>query len=235
VTGRRRRINRQIWVVKLGGSLASGPLLAQWLDVLAAGGGRLVVVPGGGPFADEVRNMQQRWSFDDATAHRLALLAMEQYGLMLAGLRASLCPADSRQCILKLLGEGATPVWLPSRMALGRTDIPESWDVTSDSLAAWLAGQLAADCLVLVKSVAVEEGRTAGDLVRLGVVDPALPGFLAQSHGECRCIEAGNYREMAAALANGAPPGTRIAGPAVAVGKAGGSIAGDRGRANIDR
>jgi 5-(aminomethyl)-3-furanmethanol phosphate kinase len=235
VTGRRRRSERQIWVVKLGGSLAGGALLADWLDVLAAGGGRVVVVPGGGPFADAVREAQQRSKFDDAVAHRMALLAMEQYGLMLAGLRPGLHPADSNARILKLLDEGATPVWMPSRMVLGDADIPESWDVTSDSLAAWLAGELAADCLILVKSVAVEEGRTVGDLVRLGIVDPALPEFLARSRSACHCIEAGRYRDMAAALASGLSPGTRIVGPAADSGKGGGSIAGERRRANIVR
>jgi aspartokinase-like uncharacterized kinase len=235
VTGRRRRSDRQVWVVKLGGSLAAGSLLAEWLEVLAAGGGRVVVVPGGGPFADAVRDAQQRWKFDDAAAHRMALLAMEQYALMLAGLHSGLRPAGSRERILKLLDDGATPVWMPSRMVLGRADIPESWDVTSDSLAAWLAGQLAASCLILVKSAAVEEGSTVGDLVRRGVVDPALPEFLARNHSECRCIEAGRYRDMAGALASGVPPGTGIDGPAVGSGKAGGSIAGERRRANIIR
>jgi aspartokinase-like uncharacterized kinase len=235
VTGRRRHSERQIWVVKLGGSLAAGSLLAEWLDVLAAGGGRVVVVPGGGPFADAVREAQQRWNFDDVAAHRMALLAMEQYGLMLAGLRPGLHPADSNARILKLLDDGVTPVWMPSGMVLGHTNIPESWDVTSDSLAAWLAGELAADCLVLVKSVAVEEGRKVDDLAHLGIVDPALPEFLARSRSECRCIDAGCYRDMAAALASGTPPGARIVGPAVESGKAGGSIAGERRRANIIR
>jgi aspartokinase-like uncharacterized kinase len=230
VSGRRRRSHRQVWIVKLGGSLAAGPLLAEWLDVLAAAGGRLVVVPGGGPFADAVREAQQRWPFDDVAAHRMALLAMEQYALMLAGLRPGLRPADSRESILKLLDDGVTPLWMPSRMVVGRADIPESWDVTSDSLAAWLAGALDADCLILVKSVAVEEGSTIEDLVRRGIVDAALPGFLARSRCACRAIEAVRYRDMAAALASGVLPGTRIDGVGS---KAGGSIAGERRRANI--
>jgi hypothetical protein len=40
---------------------------------------------------------------------------------------------------------------------------------------------------------------------------------------------------MAAALASGQPPGTRIDAPAVGSGEAGGSIAGERRRANIIR
>jgi aspartokinase-like uncharacterized kinase len=196
-------------VVKLGGSLAGSALLTVWLDAIATGGGRLVLVPGGGPFADQVRESQRRWSFDDATAHHLALLAMEQYGLMLAGLQPRLHPAASRAEIRRVLAAGDVPVWLPTRMALGRPEIPESWDVTSDSLAAWLAAQLGAEGLLLVKSVAVAVGSTVEDLAHRGVVDPLLAGFL-RNVPACRCVEADRHAEFRAALAAGTLAGTPV-------------------------
>ncbi|MFZ5790382.1 MAG: hypothetical protein ACOY3L_06745 [Pseudomonadota bacterium] len=199
-----------LWIVKLGGSLARSPALPAWLDAIATGGGMLVLVPGGGSFADEVRAMQRRWGFDDATAHRLALLAMEQYGLMLASLQPQLQPATSRSEIARVLGSDGVPVWLPTRMALGRPDIPESWDVTSDSLAAWLAAQLQADGLVLVKSVPVAEGSTIDDLVRLGTVDPLLPAFLGRGVPDCRCIDVGQHAAMKEALGKHRIAGTRV-------------------------
>ena len=113
-------IGRKGCVVKLGGSLAFAPALTEWLAALAASGGRVVLVPGGGPFADQVRDAQRRRRFDDATAHRMALLAMEQYGLMLCGLHPALHPAKSRAEIRRLRREGLVPVWLPSAMALRR-------------------------------------------------------------------------------------------------------------------
>lgn len=198
-----------LWVVKLGGSLAGSPLLTAWLDAIACGGGKLVLVPGGGPFADQVRQSQRRWSFDDATAHHLALLAMEQYGLMLAGLQPRLRPAASRAAIRRVLAGGEVPIWLPTRMALGRPEIPESWDMTSDSLAAWLAAQLRADGLLLVKSVAIASGSAVEDLARLGVVDPLLAGFLRRGP-ECRCIDAGRHGEFRATLAAGTMAGTPV-------------------------
>ena len=63
-----------MWVVKLGGSLAYSPELPHWLSALAHTDA--VIVPGGGPFADTVRDAQQIWRFDDATAHAMALLAI---------------------------------------------------------------------------------------------------------------------------------------------------------------
>jgi aspartokinase-like uncharacterized kinase len=194
---------RGLWVIKFGGSLARSPALRGWLDAIAAGGGRLVVVPGGGSFADEVRAMQRHVAFDDATAHRLALLAMEQYGLMLCGLQPGLRPAINRAQIARILRDGGVPVWLPTRMAVGQPDIPENWDVTSDSLAAWLAAKIQADALILVKSVPVAASTTIEDLVRLGIVDPLLPDFLARGRVACRCVDAGQHPALKTALDRG--------------------------------
>lgn len=210
MTARHRPSHRPLWVLKLGGSLACSPLLKHWVEALDASAGRLVVVPGGGPFADEVRAMQRLWAFDDSTAHRLALVAMEQYGVMLSALGRNLRPVASRTAIACALRDGVVPVWLPTQMALGCRDIAESWEVTSDSLAAWLAGRLAATCLVLVKSVAVAPHSTAHDLARQGIVDPALPGFLARAGAECRCVLATDYGEFRSALASGQPPGVFV-------------------------
>ena len=83
----RRRITKpplSVTIVKLGGSLARTPHCAAWLDTLAAWGGPLILVPGGGPFADCVRVAQAAIGFDDAAAHRMALLAMEQFAIVLA-------------------------------------------------------------------------------------------------------------------------------------------------------
>jgi aspartokinase-like uncharacterized kinase len=121
-----------------------------------------------------------------------------------------------------MLRDGLVPVWLPTRMVLGRSDIAESWDVTSDSLAAWLAGRLAADCLVLVKSVAVKAGSTVSALARQGIVDPALPAFLASARSECRCIAATGHGDLKRALAVGEPPGTVVFDPTI---RPGGSVA----------
>src|SRR5579885_2236793 len=71
-------------VVKIGGSLAKDRQWAAWLDVLAGRGGPLIVVPGGGAFADCVRAQQRVMGFSDKAAHRMALSAMGQFGMALA-------------------------------------------------------------------------------------------------------------------------------------------------------
>src|SRR4051812_7801139 len=71
-------------VLKLGGSLASSGGLTACLAALGRLRGEIVVVPGGGVFADAVRAAQPRFGFSDRAAHRMAILAMEQYAVMLA-------------------------------------------------------------------------------------------------------------------------------------------------------
>ena len=168
-----------VWVVKLGGSLANSAELPHWLEIIAtAGAGKVVLVPGGGPWADEVREAQKREGFDDRVAHRKALRAMEQYGRVLCTARSELVEAENAYAIHSVLKDGKVPVWMPCEMVIADPSIPENWDVTSDSLAAWLAGQLDALTLLLVKSVKID-GPQPGieDLVRRGWVDPAFAKF----------------------------------------------------------
>src|SRR5882724_3145846 len=120
-------------VVKLGGSHAFSEHLAGWVAAIAACAGDVVVVPGGGPFADAVRDAQPRIGFDDDAAHHMALLAMEQYGCALASLNRALVPADSLAAIQQALAAEKVPVWMPARMALAAKDIPAAWEITSDS------------------------------------------------------------------------------------------------------
>ena len=65
-------------IVKLGGSHSSGPHIRDWLAAIVAEAGGIVIVPGGGPFADAVRSAQPRMGFDDRAGDAMALLAMEQ-------------------------------------------------------------------------------------------------------------------------------------------------------------
>lgn len=168
-----------MWVVKLGGSLAEAEALPRWLELLA-NRSNVVLVPGGGPFADQVRVAQARWGFDDGTAHHLALLAMEQYGRMLCALRPGLEPAATPQEMRSIAGSGLTPVWMPAEMVLADPEVPPSWDMTSDSLAAWLCGRVDANALLLIKSASLDPDCSLDALARDGIVDPMLPGLAAQ-------------------------------------------------------
>ncbi len=168
-------------IVKLGGSHANGPHLKDWLAAIAAEAGSIVVVPGGGPFADAVRSAQASMGFDDAAAHDMALMAMAQFGRALQSLNPALRLTSSYSTIWRALEDGKVPVWSPEPMVRAEA-LPESWELTSDSLAAWLAGALGADRLVLVKHGRFEAAAfDVHDLVAQGVVDPLFPRYLMQS------------------------------------------------------
>jgi dihydroneopterin aldolase len=188
-------------VVKLGGSIAKGGGLPAWLTALESGRGRVVIVPGGGAFADAVREAQRRHGFGDLAAHRMALLAMEQYAIMLADSARWLVPCSSAEHIAAALHDGNAGIWLPSAMALADPRIPQSWSVTGDSLAAWLARRLAASALVLVKSVAAPRPLDAAALAAQGLVDEAFPGFLAGSDIELDWAGPGEEPRLARRLA----------------------------------
>ncbi len=143
-----------MWVIKLGGSLLGQPELKAWLDKLVKyGDGKVVIVPGGGVFADAVRDAQVKTGIDDATAHQMAVVAMDQYATLMTGLNSDLVMASSELEIAERGWQHRAVVWKPSEMVLADNDLPMSWDLTSDSLAAWLATKLNAQHLLVVKSM----------------------------------------------------------------------------------
>lgn len=142
-----------MWIIKIGGSLLGSPELSRWLEVLVKfSKGHVIIVPGGGLFADAVREAQKLTNASDAVAHQLALLAMDQFGLLLAGMNDGLVTASSELEIAERGWQHRAMVWLPSQMILADQSIPQNWQVTSDSLSAWLANKLGAEQLILVKS-----------------------------------------------------------------------------------
>ena len=197
-------------VIKLGGSFAFSADLGNWIAAIAGCGGSAVIVPGGGPFADAVRAAQVQMGFDDRTAHRMALLAMEQYGCAIKSLHEALSLAGSLDSIRRGLAGHQVPVWLPTQMALSATDIPPSWDVTSDSLAAWLAGKIGAARLLLVKQVEPAQGTArVADLAERDIIDAAFANFHAASGVPAFILGPKDHRAIGRSLC-GEPVGIRI-------------------------
>lgn len=198
-------------VVKLGGSLAFSHDLQQWIVACTTCAGRVVIVPGGGPFADTVRSAQAQMQFDDLAAHQMAVLAMEQYGRALVSRNALLALADTADAIRHCLARQHVPVWSPARMVFGASDIAPSWDVTSDSLAAWLSGSIGAARLLVVKSVALAPRRERCEsLVATGILDKAFPRYLRSGAVRCSILGPKDHAVAMAAIRGGTPVGLSI-------------------------
>jgi aspartokinase-like uncharacterized kinase len=213
-------------VVKVGGGLGRGAgegALRALCRMLGELGERhaLLVVPGGGPFADAVREADRRFGLRATTSHRMAILGMEQFGWLLC----DLIPGAERCADLAQAGglaDGRTTVLLPARLPLDA--LPASWLLTSDSIAAWVAGQVGADRLVLVKEVdglfAEWPARgqplarlTVAELAALrpGGVDAYLPTALERASFETWVIGGRDPERVAELVERGTTVGTWIA------------------------
>lgn len=184
-------------VVKVGGSLVSDP--ARLRSVLAdcVEQGPVVVVPGGGAFAEAVRAMQAALGFDDALAHRLALDAMGRMAEVFSALEPRLPVAASPEAVRDALDRGGSVIWDPVALRAGHPDIPECWDVTSDSLALWLATRLGAGRCVFVKSANDLPVADPAGLAGAGLVDRAFPLFAAAYAGTILVRGASSERQAA--------------------------------------
>jgi len=140
-----------IEVIKFGGSLChpnSIHAAIRWLEQQAQSHS-LVVVCGGGAYADTVRAEQRHLGFDDVVAHRQALLAMEQTAVLLQSVWLD---TTGRELPISESGV-AMSLWSPRGLLFDQQRVSASWDITSDSLSAWLANQIGAHQLSLMKSL----------------------------------------------------------------------------------
>jgi uncharacterized protein (UPF0264 family)/aspartokinase-like uncharacterized kinase len=141
-------------VVKLGGGLLEQP--DQFGRVLgeidaAAATSRLLIVPGGGPFADTVRAVDRQFQISNDAAHWMAILGMDQYAHLIASKLSRAQLARSLDEVTSTVADGRIAVLAPSRWLYDADPLPHGWEVTSDSIAAWIAGQLEVRRFVLIK------------------------------------------------------------------------------------
>ena len=174
-------------VVKLGGSLIhrAQELVREINDYSITEGKQILIVPGGSVFADTVRKVDA----SQEAAHWMAVLAMEQYGYYLAdGTDVRLVHG------LDNTGEGAR-ILLPYTFLKQNDELPHSWDVTSDTIAAWVALKLNAR---LIKATDVDgiyiDGELYNELSAVSLigkdtcVDAQLPGFLVENKMDCEIV-----------------------------------------------
>jgi 5-(aminomethyl)-3-furanmethanol phosphate kinase len=209
-------------IVKVGGSLALHPeklrSLCERLSVVSKKH-NLMVLPGGGEFADTVRNLDNRFHLSSGVSHRMAILGMDQYGLMLSDLLPHCSIINKLENAQRILDLGKLPVFLPSHLLLSEVPLENSWDVTSDSIAVYIAGQLHAGKVILVTDVngiytcdpkkfadaELISKLTSAELLNMNQwtsVDKFLPKLLLQLPIECFVVN-GLYPDRVASVLNG--------------------------------
>ncbi|MCW4025211.1 MAG: delta 1-pyrroline-5-carboxylate synthetase [Candidatus Bathyarchaeota archaeon] len=211
-----------ITVVKVGGSLAEKP---ESLHVLCKKLGELslkqslVVVGGGGEFADVARTQDKRFNLSAFTSHRMAILGMDAYGLLLADLTPNSCIVDSFEDAEQVLSEGKLAVFLPSCFMFSADPLENSWDATSDAITACIAEKLEAKKILLltdvdgIYNVDPKKNRDAKLIQKItpkellaqnqrSSVDKILPKLLSQSKIPCFVLN-GLYSERIEAILKG--------------------------------
>jgi aspartokinase-like uncharacterized kinase len=143
-------------VIKVGGSLAEDPerlkALCRKLSELAKKYA-VIVVPGGGRFADVVRDFEQRFALSSGVSHRMAILGMDQFGLLLSDIMPNSHLFYRLENAKEFLEAKTVPIFLPSHLMFQEDPLENSWDVTSDSIAAYIAGRVHARKVILVTDV----------------------------------------------------------------------------------
>ncbi len=171
-------------VVKVGGSLYDlpdlAPRLRRWLAAECAGG--VLLVPGGGPAANVMREFDRRHHLGEEASHWLALRALSLNAHFLAALLSPASVLDDVEACQRAWQENNIPIL--DVFSFARTDearpgrLPHSWTVTSDALAARVAVVAQASELVLLKSTTIPPGVDWHEAGRLGWVDAVFAEVL---------------------------------------------------------
>jgi aspartokinase-like uncharacterized kinase len=177
-------------VIKLGGSLLDWPelptRLRRWLAAQPTATN--VIIVGGGPIVEGLRTIDRAQRLSASASHWLAIDAMSLTARVLGELLPEARLTDSPTAVdTATLGT----LWILDVVPLLRAEqgsasaLPESWDVTSDSIAAHVAHQLKASELVLLKSAEVPQFQTVEELARAAHVDACFPRVAADLVVRC--------------------------------------------------
>jgi aspartokinase-like uncharacterized kinase len=143
-------------VIKIGGSLAENPKALRILCSRLSEYSQkydLAIVPGGGKFADVVRDYEHDFALSPTKSHHMAILGMDQFALLLTDIMPRSRLIREFQNLKASSESGEARVLLPSALLFEENPLENSWDVTSDSIAAYFAGRLRADNLILITDV----------------------------------------------------------------------------------
>ncbi len=207
-------------VLKVGGSLSRGMGLRALCREIADLSQRhsLLIVPGGGDFAEQVREADRRFKLQDTVAHCMALLAMDQYGYLLSQMIPGSSLTADLDAALDSAITGRAVVLLPSALISKEDPLPHSWQITSDSIAAWIAQRVSCHRLVLLKDVdgllnrnELVEALTPEQLAaHTGGVDEYLSNILYRYPLETWIINGLHPERLSEVLKTGHAVGTRI-------------------------
>lgn len=197
-------------VVKIGGSLIreAPRIVDKLVEEFGSGNSKaaknvnscselpfsILIIPGGGMFANAVREADKEFYLSDDAAHWMAILGMEQYAFYLWDKSR----AEATE-VIKDLSPGVS-ILFPYKLLKAEDPLLHTWEVTSDTIAAWVAKQTGARFVKvtdvdgifeeekLIREVFVDDHKEN----RSSCIDPALPPFLRKNSMNCLIVN-GKY------------------------------------------
>lgn len=201
-------------VIKLGGSLIDyAPSIIKNLQKI--NDHTILIVPGGGIFADTIRSIAIKYNISDNAAHSMAILSMEQYGLYLID-KTNVNRIESFENIK----EGVS-IFFPYNLLKNSNEIIPSWDTTSDTISAWIAYKVGAKFIkiTIVDGVFNKKGTlikkiNANELLKMGTTcaDVSLPKFLIEKNMDCLIVNGKHSNRVIDAIYGDAVIGTYVDG-----------------------
>lgn len=171
-------------VVKVGGSLLGWPefpaRLRQHLD--RSRHERLVLIVGGGRAADLIRELDVLHDLGESRSHALALRALDLTAHLVDSLVPGLSVVERTDELADVWRRGRVPLlaprWFLETIDRNSTEpLPESWEITTDSIAAHVALHLGAEELRMLKSRGAGglKSKSRAEAAVAGLVDPEFP------------------------------------------------------------
>ena len=197
-------------VVKIGGSLF--PVHAIEL-VKQLKGSKSLVILGGGEFANLIREYDSQVNFSDETNHWTAIDCMDIIAKLVDDKVDSSKLAYSLDEVDKISDDGLTPIFVVSEFLRSEDPFECSWDVTSDSIAAYIAHSLNANLLIVtnVNGIYTQEPKEPGSTFISKIdaktlltfqessIDVMLPSLLLEFGTNCYVVN-GKYPERVLSL-----------------------------------
>jgi aspartokinase-like uncharacterized kinase len=198
------------WVIKIGGSLF--PKHAINLAKKLKGSNSLIIM-GGGNFANLIRQYDQKYKFSSKTTHELAIDSMDILSKLLDDKLECTKLVYSIQDAIKISNDGFIPILVVSKILKEKNPFEYSWDISSDSIAAYFSNILKAKLLIAtnVEGIYTREPSEEGskfiskiDAKKLltfeeSSVDLKLPSLLIEFGTDCYVVN-GKFPERVLSL-----------------------------------
>lgn len=194
-----------VTVVKIGGSLFP-EYTDELCNHLTKSKEKIVLINGGGSLANNIREFNKIEHFSEDVNHWNAIKCMDIIGNFIADKNDDIIPITSFNEIEKVHENNKTPLLLTYELLKKEDPLKHSWDVTSDSIACWVANKLNAKLLILTNVDGIYRGNISSNNKKIiknikaknllffkeTCIDKCLPKLLIKYHLDCFVIN-GKY------------------------------------------